>query len=84
MNASNLTHFAQRGTLTYMKPDYYFETIEGWFYLNGRTVVMRKIGGRNHFNLCDEAVVHDFELYDAEQAKFIKEMRVLLARTKNQ
>jgi hypothetical protein len=81
---NTLTFHAQRGTLTYMQPDYYFRTVEGWFYLNGRTVVMRKIGGRNHFNLCAESVVHDFQPYDPEEAKFVKEMRVLLARTKNQ
>jgi hypothetical protein len=61
MNTSTqLFNHEQRGVLTYMQPDYTFRTVEGWFYLNGRTVVMRKIGGRNHFQLCDEQVVHDF------------------------
>lgn len=61
MNTSTqLFNHEQRGVLTYMKPDYTFRTVEGWFYLNGRTVVMRKIRGRNHFQLCDEQVVHDF------------------------
>jgi hypothetical protein len=57
---TTLTFKAQRGTLTYMQPDYSFRTVEGWFYLHGRTVVMRKIRGRNQFMLCAEEVVHDF------------------------
>jgi hypothetical protein len=55
-----LAYFEQRGTLTYMKPDYTFKTIEGWFYLNGNTVVMRKIRGRNYSQLCAENVVYQF------------------------
>jgi hypothetical protein len=75
---------AQRGTLTYMKPDFSFRTVDGWFYLNGGTVIMRKIRGRNHFNLCAEAVVHDFIKYDAEAEQFAREFRALVERTKNQ
>jgi hypothetical protein len=85
MNTSHtLTNHAQRGTLTYMKPDYSFRTIEGWFYLNGSTVVMRKIGGRNESALCEESTVHDFELYDAEFAKFVRELNKIVNRTKAQ
>ena len=84
MNTNTLTHFEQRGTLTYMKPDFYFTTVEGWFYLNNGTVVMRKIRGRNHFNLCAESVVNDFQPYDAEAEKFVREFKALVARTKNQ
>ena len=84
-NITSLTPYGeQRGTLTYMKPDYSFRTVDGWFYLNGGTVVMRKIRGRNHFNLCAESVVHDFQPYDAEAEKFAREFRALVARTKNQ
>ncbi len=84
-NTSNtLTNFAQRGTLTYMKPDYSFRTIDGWFYLINGSVAMRKIGGRNHSMLCQESVVHDFTPYDAEAEKFAKEFKALVARTKNQ
>lgn len=62
MNTSNtLTYFEQRGTLIYMKPDFSFKTIDGWFYLNGATVVMRKIRGRNRFQLCSETDVHNFK-----------------------
>lgn len=60
MNNNTITHFEQRGTLTYMKPDFTFRTIDGWFYLNGSTVVMRKVRGRNHFNLCSEESVYQF------------------------
>jgi hypothetical protein len=42
---------------------------------------MRKIRGRNHFNLCAEAVVHDFQPYDAEAEKFAREFKALVART---
>jgi len=84
-NITSLTPYGeQRGTLTYMKPDYSFRTVDGWFYLNGGTVVMRKIRGRNHFNLCAESVVHDFQQYDAEAEKFAREFKALVARTKNQ
>jgi len=83
MNTSTLTYFEQRGTLTYMKHDYTFTTVEGWFYLNGHTVVMRKLRGRNHFQLCNEEVVYDFTPYDAEAEKFAREMQALVARTKN-
>lgn len=61
MNTSTLTHFEQRGTLTYMKHDYTFKTVEGWFYLNGSTVVMRKVRGRNRFQFCNEQDVFDFK-----------------------
>jgi len=62
MNTTSLTYFEQRGTLTYMKPDYSFRTIEGWFFINGNTVAMRKIRGRNQFQLCSADAVHDFTL----------------------
>jgi hypothetical protein len=63
MNTSMITNYSQRGTLTYMKPDYTYRTVDGWFYMNGNTVVMRKIRGRNHFALCSESVVYDFKPY---------------------
>lgn len=81
---TSLTPFGeQRGTLTYIQPDYTFRTVEGWFYLNGGTVVMRKIRGRNHFNLCAEAVVHDFIAYDKDAEQFAVAFKGLVARTKN-
>lgn len=61
---TTLTTFEQRATLTYMKLDYTYKTIEGWFYLNGDTVVMRKIGGRNRFNFCNTNQVLDFQLHE--------------------
>jgi hypothetical protein len=75
---------AQRGTLTYMKPDFSFRTVEGWFYLNGGTVVMRKIRGRNHFNLCAESAVHDFIKYDAVAEALAKGLKAFVVRTNNQ
>jgi len=64
MNTSTqLFNHEQRGVLTYMKPDYTFKTVEGWFYLNGRTVVMRKVRGRNRFMFCSEESVLDFKPY---------------------
>lgn len=59
---STLTTFEQRGTLVYMKPDYTYKTVDGWFYLNGNTVVRRKAGGRNHSACCSAASVYEFAL----------------------
>ena len=58
-----LTSFAKRGTLTYIKPNYEFETVEGWFYLRGQTVVRRKIRGRNEYQFCNASLVHSFVPY---------------------
>lgn len=60
---NRLTHFEQRATLTYMKPDFSYKTVEGWFYLNGNTVVMRKLRGRNRFNFCNASDVLVFTLH---------------------
>jgi len=57
---TTLTHYQQRGTLTYTRPDFTHTTVEGWFYLNRDTVIMRKIGGRNQYQLCGIDTVHDF------------------------
>jgi hypothetical protein len=55
-----LTYFEQRGTLTYMNYDYAFITVEGWFSINGSTVTMRKIRGRNSFFFCELNRVDNF------------------------
>jgi hypothetical protein len=56
-----LTNAQQRGTLCYMKSDYTYKTVEGWFFINDNyTVVMRKIGGRNRFSVCTTYQVLDF------------------------
>ena len=60
MNTSTLTYYEQRGTLTYQNIDYTYTTVKGWFYINGDAVVMRKIGGRNRFQLCRIEIVEDF------------------------
>ena len=60
---TTLTNHAQRGTLTYIKPDYTFKTVDGWFYLNGSTVIMRKVRGRNNFCFCEMQKVYDFTLH---------------------
>jgi len=59
-----LTYFEQRGTLTYMKYNYTYVTLDGWFYLDHGTVIMRKIGGRNSFRRCEEVQVYDFKLHE--------------------
>lgn len=60
MNTTPLTTFAQRGTLTHMKPDYTYKIVTGWFYLQGHTVVMRKNKGRNEVAYCDIENVYEF------------------------
>jgi hypothetical protein len=57
----SLTHFEQRGTLVYMQPNYSYKTVTGSFYLEGNTVVMRKVRGRNRFQLCNVQDVYEFE-----------------------
>ena len=84
MNTNGLNYTEQRGTITYMKPDYSFRTVDGWFSLEGLTVVIRKIGGRNRSAFCALETVHDFQPYDAEAEKFVREFKALVARTKNQ
>lgn len=82
MNTSNtLTNHAQRGTLTYQNPDFTFTITEGWFHLQGNTVVMRKIRGRNQFQLCNITSVDEFTPYDAEAEKFVREFKALVQRT---
>ena len=72
MNTSNiLTNHAQRGTLIYQNPDFTFTITEGWFHLQGNTVVMRKIRGRNQFQLCNITSVDEFTPYD-EEAKSLR------------
>jgi hypothetical protein len=78
---TGLTHFEQRGFITYMMYDYTFKTVEGWFSLNGGTVVMRKIRGRNSFFFCEADRVDSFEPYDKELETFIKEMNAIVSRT---
>ena len=51
----------QRGTLTYIKGDYTYKVIEGWFYRQGITINMRKIGGRNWYQFITAGQVIDFE-----------------------
>lgn len=58
-----LTSFARRGTLTFMKPNFEFGTVEGWFYAHGNVVVRRKIRGRNESVFCTLNAVHDFKEY---------------------
>lgn len=85
MNTTHtLTNFAQRGSLTYMTGNYEFKTVQGWFYLSGNTVVMRKIRGRNEYRFCSEELVHEFTPYDKEFETFYKEMNEILKRTKAQ
>lgn len=53
----------RRGTLTYLAPDgIEVRTTRGWFMrsLDGRTVVARKIGGRNRWQFCGIESVIEF------------------------
>jgi hypothetical protein len=60
MEKTTLTQIAQRGTLTYMRPNYEFCTRDGWFYIENNYVVMRKIGGRNWVRYCSVDSVYEF------------------------
>ena len=65
---TGLTNAEQRGTLCYMKSDYTYKTVEGWFFINDNyTVVMRKIGGRNRFSLCTTHQVYYFVPTEAKK-----------------
>ena len=59
-----IARFEKRGTLTTFNitTDQWHE-FDGWFMLheNGRTVTMRKIGGRKHYLLCHISDVWDFQ-----------------------
>ena len=58
---TGITNFEQRGTLTYIKSDYTYKSVQGWFFTNdNKTVVMRKIGGRNRFSVCTTDQVYIF------------------------
>jgi hypothetical protein len=63
MNTSTqLFNHEQRGTLAYSWRGMVCYA-QGWFYLHGNTVVMRKVGGRNRFMFCSEESVLDFTPY---------------------
>lgn len=57
-----LFYYEQRGTLAYSMRGMVCYA-QGWFYLNGNQVVMRKVGGRNRFMICSEQSVLDFTPY---------------------
>jgi hypothetical protein len=76
-----LTEFAQRGYLTYQKPDYAYSVgVAGWYYIQGNTVVRRKIGGRNWSAFCSVESVDSFDLYDAEREKFARGIIAAMAQ----
>jgi hypothetical protein len=54
-----LFHYEQRGTLAYSMCGMVCYA-QGWFYLNGNQVVMRKFRGRNRFLICSEQSVLHF------------------------
>jgi hypothetical protein len=62
MVSQPLDHIERRGTITYLAPDgIEVWTLEGWFMLSldGRTVVARKIRGRNRWQFCAASAVLD-------------------------
>ena len=78
-----LTEHAQRGYLTYIRPDYTVANdVPGHFYIQGGYVLRRKIGGRNWSAFCSVDSVHEFDLYDAEAEKFARDLAAIVARTK--
>ena len=81
MTIHGLTEYAQRGYLTYVRPDHtYAADMPGHYYIQGGYVLRRKIGGRNWSAFCSVESVHSFELYDAEGEKVTREIRARLAR----
>jgi len=63
----DLTPTAKRGTLIYMTYNYEWKKVEGWFYLHGNTINMRKIGGRNWYQFITAGQVIDFEPYQSKK-----------------
>lgn len=60
LNIFALSFVEQRGELLYITPDGRAETAQGHFMLelDGRGVIHRKAGGRNHYRFCSiDAVV---------------------------
>jgi hypothetical protein len=78
-----LTEHAQRGYLTYIRPDYTVANdVPGHYYIQGDTVVRRKVGGRNWSAFCAVSAVHEFDLFDAEAEKFARDLAAIVARTR--
>ena len=67
---ADLTYIEQRGSLTYQKPDFSSEKIEGWFYVHpiSRQVVARKPMGSRHWHICNESQVLSFSIRVEEEA----------------
>ena len=78
-----LTEYAQRGYLTYIRPDHtYAADMPGHYYIQGGYVLRRKVGGRNWSAFCSVESVHSFDLYDAEAEKFARDLAAIVARTR--
>jgi hypothetical protein len=62
----NITHIETRGTLCYMNSDFAPKWVEGWFMLSldGRTVIRRKVGGRNRYQFCSVVNVLGFSPHE--------------------
>lgn len=50
--SQTLDHYPRRGYIYYMAPNGTQRKQAGWFHLEGNTVAMRKIRGRNTFQFC--------------------------------
>jgi hypothetical protein len=63
---TTITYYEQRGWLTYSldRPEYGIteRTVPGWFMLSldGQTITMRKVGGRNRFRFVRTSEVIEF------------------------
>jgi hypothetical protein len=68
MNTTTLSQYNwQRGTLHYMAPDgYTTRQMQGWFMLStdGRTVIARKVRGRNVWQFASTEQVINFNPYE--------------------
>lgn len=63
--SQSVDHTERRGTITYTTADgINITTFHAWFMLSldGRTVVARKIGGRNRWQFCSADAVLDFKV----------------------
>jgi hypothetical protein len=77
----NLDLVERRGYISYINPSGEMVTDAGWFMLSldGRSVVRRKVGGRNRSVYCSLASVIAFDLYE----EVASEMRAFIARERS-
>lgn len=73
---STLDLIERRGTLTYSYDGIKIETMDGWFMLSmhegskqyGRSIIARRIGGRNRWVICSDLHVLSFKQSETSAA----------------